>query len=54
MSTAAVSCSPDGAMSGGVKMGLGLTGKLGRAWVSAWVQMMGWEKCMGTMKKCNL
>ena len=37
MSTAAVSCSPDGAMSGGVKMGLGLTGKLGCAWVCAWV-----------------
>ena len=26
------SFSPDGTMSGGVKMGLGLTGKLGRAW----------------------
>ena len=27
------SCSPDGAMLGGVKMGSGLTGKLGRAWL---------------------
>ena len=30
---AAVSCSPIGPGLGGVKMGLGSTGKLGRAWV---------------------
>ena len=34
---AAVWCSPDVAMLGGVKMGFWLTGKLGRAWVGAWV-----------------
>ena len=35
---AAVSCSPIGPGLGGVKMGLGSTGKLGRAWVvhGAW------------------
>ena len=33
---AAVSCS-DGPVLGGVKSGLGLTGKLGRAWVGTWV-----------------
>ena len=38
--TAAVSCSPDGALSGGVKMGLGLTGKLGRAWVGVRVVVL--------------
>ena len=32
----AVSCSPDVASSGGLKMGIWLTGKLGRAWVGAW------------------
>ena len=34
--SAAVSCSPDVYRLGGVKMGLGLSGKLGRAWVGAW------------------
>ena len=31
------SCSRDTPRLGGVKMGLGLTGKLGHAWVGAWV-----------------
>ena len=34
---AAVSCSSVVPRLDGVKMGLGLIGKLGRAWVSAWV-----------------
>ena len=44
---AAVSCSADGAMLGGVKMGLGSTGKLGRAWHGC----MGgaWRVCMASM-----
>ena len=36
-SIAAVSCSSDAYRLGGVKMVLGLTGKLGREWVGAWV-----------------
>ena len=31
-----MSCSPGVYRLGGVKMGLGLTGKLGLAWVGAW------------------
>ena len=38
---AAVSCSLVGYMLGGVKMGSGTTGKLGLAWVGAWV-VHGW------------
>ena len=34
---AAVSCSLNAYRLGGLKMGLGLTGKLGRAWVGAWM-----------------
>ena len=34
---AAVSCSHILYRLGGVKMGLGLMGKLGRAWIGAWV-----------------
>ena len=34
---AAVSCSPDAFRLGGVGFGFWLTGKLGPAWVSAWV-----------------
>ena len=34
---AAVSCSPTGARLGGVKLGTGVTGKLGHAWVGVWV-----------------
>ena len=34
---AAVSCSPVGYRLGGVGFGFWLTGKLGRAWVGAWV-----------------
>ena len=34
---ATVSCSAVGYMLGGVKLGSGMTGKLGRAWVSAWL-----------------
>ena len=41
---AAVSCSSVPNRLGGVKIGLGLTGKLGRAWVGAWVVVYG---CMG-------
>ena len=33
----AVSCSPDAYMLGGVGLGYGMTGKLGCAWVGAWV-----------------
>ena len=44
---AAVSCSTSGYRLGGVKMGLGLTGKPGRAWVGVWVGhgILAW--CMG-------
>ena len=34
---AAVSCSLSAYCTAGVKMGLGLTGKLGNAWFGAWV-----------------
>ena len=34
---AAVSCSPDAYTLGGVGLGSGSTGKLGRAWVGTWV-----------------
>ena len=34
---AAVSCGANALQLGGVKMGLGLMGKLGCAWVGAWV-----------------
>ena len=37
---AAVLCSPIPYWLGGVGLGLGLTGKLGRAWVGAWVVVM--------------
>ena len=44
INTAAVSCSADGPVLGGVKMGLGETGKLGRAWCMgrcmAWCMFM--------------
>ena len=48
---AAVTCSSVTARLGGVKMGSGMTGKLHRAWVGAWVvllvvAMWGWDKCM--------
>ena len=33
---AAIKCSPKAYRLGRVKMGLGLTGKLGSAWVGAW------------------
>ena len=42
--SAVVSCSPNAYRLGGVKKGLGLTGKPGCAWVGAWV-MHGW--CLG-------
>ena len=55
----AVSCSPVPQCTAWVKIGLGLTGDLGRAWVGAWVSawmpdggggcgdvLWGWEKCM--------
>ena len=49
---AAVSCSPNGYRLGGVKFGFWLTGKLGRAWVVAWVHggdvvMMWWGVIRG-------
>ena len=37
ISSGAVSCSPIGPGLGEVKMGVWLTGKLGRAWDGAWV-----------------
>ena len=37
LNIALVSCSSTGCRLGGVKMGSGSTGKLGRAWVGAWV-----------------
>ena len=37
---AAVSCSSGVPWLGGVKMGLGLMGKLGRAWVGAWADAL--------------
>ena len=43
---AAVSCSLVTPRLGGVKMGLGLTGKLGRAWVGAWVVLHGGGECI--------
>ena len=36
---AAVSCSPTWCRLGGAGLGFWLTGKLGRAWVGAWVQV---------------
>ena len=39
--TAAVSCSSVTARLGGVKMGIWLTGKLGRTWVGSWVGAWG-------------
>ena len=35
--TAAVSCSPDACLLGGAGLGIWLTGKLGHAWVGAWL-----------------
>ena len=51
---AAVSCSADGYRLGGVKMGLGTTGKLGRAWHrcmaffgwASWAVHSAWHRCM--------
>ena len=40
-SIAAVSCSSTGCRLGGVKLGSGSTGKLGRAWVGAWHILLG-------------
>ena len=53
---AAVSCSTVGYRLGGVKFGSGTTGKLGRAWVCAWLVhgwcmgdvVCGWDNCMYT------
>ena len=50
--TVAVKCSPTAYRLGGVKMGSGMTGKLGCAWVAhgcrcmvAWVVVAGWRVC---------
>ena len=48
--TPAVSCSADGPRLSGVKMGLGLTGKPGHAWVGAWhdaLVVVVWIMCRG-------
>ena len=42
---AAVSCSLSVHRLGRVGLGLGLTGKLGHAWVSAWHGAVGWWMC---------
>ena len=47
---AAVSCSPNAYRSVGVKMGLGLMGKLGHAWVGTWM-VHGW--CIAWWRWCG-
>ena len=43
---AAVSCSPTVYKLGGVRFGSEMTGKLGLAWVGAWVVVVGYGACL--------
>ena len=54
LNLAAVSCSSDAYRLGGVKIGLGLMGKLGRAWVGAWVGtwLYGWVHGFDVVVMC--
>ena len=48
----AVKCSSNLYRSGGVGLVIWLTGKLGHAWVGAWVVVMWW--CVGFFKPCTI